>query len=74
MAKKLNNIPNQNNINSVITAKIENTSNITDIVVKAATDSAVNYSSDVVDKVKTYSEIVNTIFGSKGVVTNMINA
>ena len=74
MAEKVTKIPNQNNINSVITAQIENMADIVKVVVKAATDGAIKYSSDTVDKLKTYSEVVETLFSSKGAVIVLTKA
>lgn len=68
------NIPNQNNINSVITAQIENMADIVKVVVKAATDGAIKYSSDIVDKLKTYSDVVETLFSNKGAVIVLTKA
>ena len=56
MAEKVTKIPNQNNINSVITAQIENMTDIIKVVVKAATDGTIKYSSDTIDKLKTYRQ------------------
>lgn len=74
MAEKITKIPNQNNINSVITAQIENTTDIIKVVVKAATDNAIKYSSDTIDKLKTYSEIVESLFNNKGVAIVLVKA
>lgn len=74
MAEKVTKIPNQNNINSVITAQIENMADIVKVVVKAATDGAIKYSSDTVDKLKIYSEVVETLFNGKGAVIVLTKA
>lgn len=74
MAEKVTKIPNQNNINSVITAQIENMADIVKVAVKAAKDGAIKYSSDTVDKLKTYSEVVETLFSNKGAVIILTKA
>lgn len=74
MAEKVTKIPNQNNINNVITAQIENMADIVKVVVKAATDGVIEYSSDTVDKLKTYSDVVETLFSSKGAVIVLTKA
>lgn len=74
MAEKVTKIPNQNNINSVITAQIENMSDIIKVVVKAATDGTIKYSSDTIDKLKTYSDVVETLFSGKGAVIVLTKA
>ena len=74
MAEKVTKIPNQNNINSVITAQIENMTNIIDVVVKAVTNGAIKYSSDTIDKLKMHSEIVESLFNNKGAVIVLIKA
>ena len=74
MAEKVTKIPNQNNINSVITAQIENMADIVKVVVKAATEGAIKYSSDTVDKLKTYSDVVETLFSNKGAVIVLTKA
>ena len=74
MAEKVTKIPNQNNINSVITAQIENMTDIVDVVIKAATNGAIKYSSDTIDKLKMYSEIVESLFNNKGAVIVLVKA
>ena len=74
MAEKVTKIPNQNNINSVITAQIENMTDIIKVVVKAATDGTIKYSSDTIDKLKTYSDVVETLFSGKGAVIVLTKA
>ena len=74
MAEKVTKIPNQNNINSVITAQIENMTDIIKVVVKAATDGTIKYSSDTIDKLKIYSDVVETLFSGKGAVIVLTKA
>lgn len=74
MAEKVTKIPNQNNINSVITAQIENMTDIIKVVVKAATDGTIKYSPDTIDKLKTYSDVVETLFSGKGAVIVLTKA
>lgn len=74
MAEKVTKIPNQNNINDIITAHIEDMTNIVNVIVKAATDGPIKYSSDTVDKLKTYSDVVETLFSNKGAVIVLIKA
>lgn len=74
MAEKVTKIPNQNDINSVITARIENMTDIIKVVVKGATDSTIKYSADTIDKLKIYSDIVETLFSGKGAVILLTKA
>lgn len=74
MAEKVTKIPNQNNINSVITAQIENMTDIIKVVVKGATDGTIKYSDDTIDKLKTYSDVVETLFSGKGAVIVLTKA
>lgn len=74
MAEKVTKIPNQNNINNVITAQIENMTDIIKIVVKGATDGTIKYSDDTINKLKTYSDVVETLFSGKGAVIVLTKA
>ncbi len=74
MAEKVTKIPNQNNINSVITAQIENITDIIKVVVKGATDGTIKYSDDTIDKLKTYSDVVEILFSGKGAVLVLTKA
>ena len=74
MAEKVTKIPNQNNINSVITAQIENMTDIIKVVVKGATDGTIKYSDDTIDKLKSYSDVVETLFSGKGAVIVLTKA
>ena len=66
------NIPNQNSISSIVAAHIKETTNIIDVVVNAAINNAIVYSSTTFNQVKTYSDVVNTLFNNNGAVTNLI--
>lgn len=72
--KQTSKVLTQNDIYSIVESQISSVSNILDVVVKAATDGAIKYSSDTIDKLKTYSDIVETLFSNKGAVIVLTKA
>lgn len=72
MAEKVTKLPNQSNLISVITDQIKNTTDIIGVVVNAAVNSTVKISSSTIYQLKSYNEVVNTLFSSSGIVTNLI--
>ena len=72
MARKVN-IPNQTNLSSIIAAQINDTTNIVDIVINAVVNSAIKYSSSVVNQLKSYNEVVKSLFNNnEGTIITLI--
>lgn len=74
MADKVTKIPNQNNINSVIAAQVQGMTDIVEIIVKAANNGVIKYSSNTIDTIKIFSEVINSLFGKEGILNVLMNA
>ena len=65
-------IPNQNNINDTIKARIESLNDIVDVVIKAASSKVIQDGSKHIGNLKLYQTVVQTVFGKDGVGTIML--
>lgn len=66
------NIPNQNTINEIIAAQVENTNSIVDAIVKAARSNV--YSDETVNYLNSYNAVVTSLFGKDGVIISVLKS